>query len=117
MGHYRRKPYKKKSMQDYIDIDMHQEIDIHQFDDIIDDIFYEDDSIFNEEPDIVKELREEERQGKLVATLPVPPLKNLYSLNMQFTDLSIEPDLMQRPKNYSDAYQLAKKALKQVDLV
>ena len=104
-------------MQECIDIDIDEEIDIFQNDDIIDDVFYENDFLLDEEPDIVKELREEERMGKLTLSSQEPSIKDYYSSNIDVPKSSTDFELQQRPANYNEAYQLARKALNQLDIL
>lgn len=124
MGHYKKKPYKKKSMDLYHN---HESIDDYiaeiNSDNEHKDLFEEETIISDEinilnEPEIVKELRQEERLGKLPVLLfdllygePKTTLnKNIQEVALQETRI---PD-NNIYKNYDETLLLAKKALQNV---
>ena len=125
MGHYRKKPYKKKS----IDLMHNRKL----FDDYLEDINVnsEQDNFFNEdeilldetkildEPEIVTTLRKEELEGKL----PVLLYESLYGeqettfeKNIQELELheSFKNATLQK-KDIEETFLLAKKSLEKVD--
>lgn len=116
MAHYKRKPYKKMPLDELCGNEL-KDLYIDTFDIGSDNM--NSDSLFTndyeltsyEESDIVKELREEERQGKLT-------LWSLDDENHLSNDhhKSKESNTLRgtEPKNYDEALVMAKKALKDI---
>ena len=76
-----------------------------------DSLLTDDEPSLLDEPDIVKELRQEELQGKLS---PLPIYDDLSSYDHVYPDA--QPDVHKRVvTNYNDALALAKKALKDIE--
>ena len=120
MGHYKRKQYKKKS----IDLFHQQEM----IEDHISNLEYSEEEIFEDEvlsemettlmdePDIVKQLRQEELEGKLPIFLY--PSKENEPKTTQITEESnkIENLPIDEPKfNYDDTLKIARKSLQQIE--
>lgn len=118
MGHYSRKPYKKHTHDPFNDIDIKREYfdALNEDEDPFDNQFtYEsEETRFIDEPDIVRQLRQEELEG----TLP------LYLLDLSeevMTTMTNTPNLdgnhigvktIGSPRSYQECYELAKKTLK-----
>jgi len=117
MVHYRRKPYKRK--QSY-ERERNSTTDL--FDENGDDLFYDiddesllkdDEPVLFDEPDIVKELRQDEMEGKL--SYPVFEDMEPFEQSKEYMNMMetySEPTVI---KNYDDALAMAKKALHDIE--
>ena len=126
MGSYRRKVYKKKSMDLFhekgLDCKIKDEVDFFYMNERETDgiMLFEEYPIMFNEPDIVKELKEEERSGKLQIFMidssdkkkQRSPLSKLDSLDIN-EGTEIEHKRI-RINSYNDALALAKKVFKKI---
>ncbi|MFO8077147.1 MAG: hypothetical protein R6U21_00690 [Thermoplasmatota archaeon] len=128
MGRYRRKPYKKRQIDPWHEWDLEEEIqeeiDIFSSENDFPELYEEDETLpdYFDEPDIVKQLREEERIGKLPI---IPPEDEHTEKEEQLIDYDLpefkeyippstssdEKPSTEKITSYNDAYKLAKKAL------
>jgi len=118
MGHYKRKPYKRNHSDDIFEKDPLEKFIQESYLDLYEDtesdlVFTMDEPFLVGEPDIVKQLRFEELQGKLSSTpnvddaiIDAPPLTNTPRGGDQPPERVV--------KDYNDALALAKKALQEV---
>jgi len=128
MGRYRRKPYKKRQIDPWHEWDLEEEIqeeiDIFSSENDFSDLYGEDETLpgYFDEPDIVKQLREEERIGKLPILPPenehIEKEKQINEYHLPEFKEYIPPSTPSDEKpsttqitSYDDAYKLAKKAL------
>ena len=120
MGHYKRKPYKRKLIDDsfennplekfieesYLELYEPGETDL---------LFTIEEPFLEGEPDIVKQLRFEELQGKL--SMPSTG-SDTMNIDLDMPKTSNHKDQHYEPvvKDYNAALALAKKALQEVEL-
>jgi hypothetical protein len=118
MVHYRKKPYKRKQVYEedqstsvgLFDDDGEQDL----FDEINDDsLLLNDEPLLFNEPDIVRQLRQEELEGKL--TYPVFEDMEPFEQKESYEKLVLPAHEPASVKNYSEALSLARKALQEVD--
>ena len=118
MAHYRRKPYKRKHIDDIFEKDPVEKFVEESYLDLYvdtesDSLFTMDEPFLAGEPDIVRQLRFEELQGSLSTK------QNIHdTMNIDLT-VTKTPNERQQPqerivKDYNDALALAKKALQEV---
>jgi hypothetical protein len=118
MGHYQKKPYKKHSLDPYNDIDIEREY----LDALYDDEDYFDDqdehdsketALLNE-PEIVRQLRQEELEGTLPLHLIDLSEDAMTTMTLSSPLDSIEKRNLQRisPQSYEECFEIAKKTLK-----
>jgi hypothetical protein len=126
MGSYTRKMYKKKSIDLFhkkgLECDIKKEVDLFynnkEEDDII--FLFEDYPIMFDEPDIVRELKEEERSGKLQTYInDIPYKKKQYSRlpileNFDILEGNIGEIKKSKNTSYNNELELAKKILKKI---
>ncbi len=112
MNYYKKKQYKKFHMNENY-YDELRESSIEGYEYINNDSVFTDneESIFLNEPDIVKELRSEEREGKLFSSLDEE--QEIPNVGNTITRRSNENET--QTKTYHDVFLLAKKALKDID--
>jgi len=124
MGRYRKKPYKKKQIDPWHEWDLQEEIqhelESYKNDTLLSDPYLEEETMHQsvDEPEIVKILREEERNGKLPSFLPdadtiefeMPEFKEYEPI---ISENSKKPS-QNKIQSYEDAYKLAKKAFNQL---
>lgn len=118
MGHYQKKPYKKYSLDPYNDIDIEREYldaiyeDKDYFDDQ-DEHDFQETTLLNE-PEIVKQLRQEELEGKLPLHLIDRSEEIMTTMTHSTPQNSIESTNLQRnsPRSYEECYEMARKTLK-----
>jgi hypothetical protein len=127
MGRYRRKAYKKKQIDPHHQWDFNEEIqeeiDIFSCEDDFPDLYEDEETLtwYYDEPDIVKQLREEERNGKLPILIPddEETEKEQQHFDYQLPEfkeyipsstVSDEKPTDKKIASYEDAYKLAKKA-------
>ena len=127
MGRYRRKPYKKKQIDSRHKWDLteeiEEEVDIYAIDDDFPELYAEEETLSEnlDEPDIVKQLREEERLGKLPIITPddsylekeefyFDPHLPEFKEYIPSPTTSDETPSTTKITSYDEAYKLAKKA-------
>jgi len=118
MGHYQKKPYKKHSLDPYNDIDIEREY-LDAFNDDEDYFDDQDEHDFQEttllnEPEIVRQLRQEELEGKLPLHLIDLSEEVMTTMTHSSPLDNIEKTDFQRisPRSYEECYEIAKKTLK-----
>jgi len=124
MGHYRKKPYKKKSLEIERTRKLLDDYIAHIDGDEEEDFFSEDELLVDEtrildEPEIVTTLRKEELEGKL----PVLLYESIYGEPDSSKDKNIQEMQLQEPfidvalqkKDIEETFLLAKKALEKVN--
>ena len=126
MGSYRRKVYKKKSRDLFHEKGLKGMIkdEVNFFNNSEEEpdgkMIFDDNPVMLDEPEIVKELREEERLGKLqTLIMDIPETKEQHSAFTKIESLEIfeEPKIKSKKgKNtsYNDTLVLAKKVLKKI---
>jgi hypothetical protein len=127
MGAYRRKVYKKKSMDLFhekgLEGNIKDEVDFfYKSEGEIDNtMIFEEHPILLDEPDIVKELKEEERLGKLQTFMVDNPEKKKQNSALSIVEsLEIYEESERESKkeqinSYNGALKLAKKVLNKIN--
>lgn len=125
MGSYKKKRYKKKSIDLFhepeIIEELHSEIDFytHYEEEILDDEILPIEETIMEEPEIVTQLREEERSGKFPLWIPslqeesTKILETLYEIKHIQTHMKTDESEPER-KNYEETLDLARKTFQKV---